>query len=523
MSTWVNNGRFTPRPYQIEDTDALIACPRYGLFSDVGTGKSKIFVDAAQRAHYERGEIDTVVIGVPGQALPVWADEEVGEIATHAWKGSKHRIIPFTAAGKGKLPSGRNPDGGIDFVVTNYEYVRHGQKGAKKRFKPGPHMARLLEWIAGRKVWAAYDEAWALKSHTAKQTKFAFELGRRVPRVTLLNGSPIASSPLDLFAQMAILDPAILKCPDFLTFRARYAIVVNNEYGPQIVGWQNLEELQRLIAPFVVRREMDQCLNLAAVESHIVKVPLTDRTWDTYTQMRTDLVAMLDHNTVAIARQAVVKVLRLAQILSGFVGGQEKLDDQLAFDYAAADSSIQPFDFTDTKAIGSEKCDAAIEFLHNWIRHTPAPRKAVLWTRFRDEQSLDFEKIKAAFPSFKVAVIRGQQKAAERKAALNLVWPGRDPADAIVLAHPGAGGAGLNFGACTLIGFLSHDFNLRVRLQALGRVIPRATRPVQLVDFIATGPRGQKTLDHHVVERLREKESLATWTIAAWRKAIVEE
>jgi hypothetical protein len=438
MNTWADRCRFPPRPYQLEDVAALLAKPRYGLFSDVGTGKSKIFVDAAQLA-FDKGEIDTVVIGVPGQALPVWADAEVGEIATHAFSGMEHRIIPFTAAAKGRLPGERNGRG-IDFVVTNYEYVRHGQKGAKKRFKPGPHMARLLEWMQGRKVWAAFDEAWALKCHTSKQTKFAFELGRRVPRATLLNGSPIASSPLDLFAQMAILDPRILNCPDYITFRARYAVVVNNEYGPQIVGWQNLEELQELIKPYVVRREMDACLNLAAVDTHTIKVPLSDRTWDTYTQMRDDLVAMLSRNEVAVARQAVVKALRLAQILSGFVGGIEKLDDQLAFDYAAADSSIQPFDFAEGTAIGTEKADAAIEFLHNWARYTEPPRKAVLWTRFRDEQALDFDKIREAFPRFKVAVIRGQQKAAERKAALDLVWPGRDPSDAIVLAHQGAGG-----------------------------------------------------------------------------------
>jgi SNF2 family DNA or RNA helicase len=52
---------------------------------------------------------------------------------------------------------------------------------------------------------------------------------------------------------------------------------------------------------------------------------------------------------------------------------------------------------------------------------------------------------------------------------------------------------------------------------------PGQTRNVLVLDMLATGPAGQKTIDHRVVKRLREKNDLANWTVQAWKRELLEE
>jgi hypothetical protein len=46
---------------------------------------------------------------------------------------------------------------------------------------------------------------------------------------------------------------------------------------------------------------------------------------------------------------------------------------------------------------------------------------------------------------------------------------------------------------------------------------------VSYFDLIATGPKGQKTIDHKVLATLMAKESLADMTTSAWRELLMDE
>ena len=69
-----------------------------------------------------------------------------------------------------------------------------------------------------------------IKSRTAKQTKAIMKLRAVCKRAVILNGTPIYHSPLDLFAQMKVLDPKILG-DNFWSFRAKYCEMVPMRYG----------------------------------------------------------------------------------------------------------------------------------------------------------------------------------------------------------------------------------------------------------------------------------------------------
>lgn len=91
-------------------------------------------------------------------------------------------------------------------------------------------------------------------------------------------------------------------------------------------------------------------------------------------------------------------------------------------------------------------------------------------------------------------------------------------------AQAHAGGLGQNFVAAHIALYMSNDFSLYHRQQSEDRIHrPGQTVPVLIGDVLATGPKGQRTVDHAVVTALRAKADVATWTCLAWKKALEEE
>jgi hypothetical protein len=61
------------------------------------------------------------------------------------------------------------------------------------------------------------------------------------------------------------------------------------------------------------------------------------------------------------------------------------------------------------------------------------------------------------------------------------------------------------------------------RQQADARPLgPNQKEPCAYFDFVATGPKGEKTVDHVVVKALRGKEDLASWGGDRWARALEE-
>jgi hypothetical protein len=68
---------------------------------------------------------------------------------------------------------------------------------------------------------------------------------------------------------------------------------------------------------------------------------------------------------------------------------------------------------------------------------------------------------------------------------------------------------------------LSNGPALIERTQSIGRIErPGATQPMLIVDVCATGPKGQRTIDHHIIKSLRSKQDMATWTVNEWRRIL---
>ncbi len=479
----------------MEGTKLLLQPRPYLLADDVGLGKTKQLIDA-QCALHERGELDAVIVVAPAGVRIVWMDPDpvVGEFAKHAT--APYEMVEYTAK-RSKLPT--TTTGKLVVVVTNYEYIR--RKIGKGRKASWPNLDPLRKWAEGRRTWLVLDESWSVQNPAAKQTHACFKLRQACVRVTNVNGTP--GSPLEQFAQFQILDERILRCPSAFIFRQRYCIMGGFQ-NRDVVGYRDMADFEARTKPYVIRRE--NVLDLPErLPPLTVGVPLTPTVWDQYKTLRDEAVLELTSGDEAVvARQAGVKHLRLAQVLAGFVGGVESLEH-----------GILP---GVTREIGREKLDAVVEYCTAHDLQT-----VIVWCRFKPE--MDRLQKALASAGYTVSALRGGQTQAERDAATKAFAPGAPRAGKIALVgQPQAGGAGLNLSGADHAIYATNTFSLKDRDQSEGRIDrPGQTRRPRYVDIVATGPDGQRTVDHRVIDVLRNRRDVATWTKAMWVSAIMGE
>jgi SNF2 family DNA or RNA helicase len=282
----------------------------------------------------------------------------------------------------------------------------------------------------------------------------------------------------------------------------------------------------------VLRRRTRDCFDLPPIlEPVTIEAKLKDGDLADLRQMRDEMVAWLGtdegEDLASVAQQAIVKGLRLAQITSGFLGGVQKMDlGEGVLDFGtdlAAPERLVDQPVTMLKEIGREKLDT----LFNWLAEIDQPERILIWARFRAEIERTCREFNEAKPPLarRMHLLYGGQTPEDRYRAVQCLHPDFQPDGPVgVVGSPQAGGAALNLAGASMAINLSHDFNLRVYLQARGRIDrPGQTNPIRYVDVVATGPKGQKTFDHHVIAALRGKEDIANWTAATWRKKLLEE
>jgi hypothetical protein len=109
--------------------------------------------------------------------------------------------------------------------------------------------------------------------------------------------------------------------------------------------------------------------------------------------------------------------------------------------------------------------------------------------------------------------------------ALRLLKPTTAPPGPVaVTCTPGSGSTGLDFAAGSHVIWQSRGTSLRQWIQASERVHRGGqVNRVWSADVVATGPKGQKTIDHTLIRSMRRKDDAAAWTCAAWVTAIKKE
>lgn len=569
----VSRCRIPPFKHQVDGVQALIDHPFFFLCDEMGNGKTKQVIDAAQFM-FEDGTIDKVLVVAPASVRSVWYDEELGELRKHLFVQSS--ITEFHARVRSWLftsPDVMKQVKKLEWCITNYELLV-----SKNR------VIQLLPFCTP-KTLLVLDESAYIRSYDAARTKACFQLRAKCGRVVMLNGTPVAQSPLDLFSQGNMLSPTVHGLKYITHFKSIYAVeqavvgsggrALTSPRGREIrtiVSWRNLEDLTKKFAPYVLRRLKKDCLDLPpALDPVTYEVTLTDETWRIYRDMRDELVVWLkESGDVAVSSTAAIKALRLSQITSGFLGGIEDAGIEETDNSAVLDA-LQLTNITidggeyigaietrggvanqtrwTVQAIGREKLDFALGLHREWLDADPS-LKLIVWCRFRAELArmmteVDLHAVAlhkqgcskhgvlwqggdeahCDCGALNVGQIHGGQKRAEREAALRLLDPRTAPPGPVFFGGTyGTGALGINLTACHTVINMSTDYSLWKSQQTAARVDrPGQTHAVSYYDIVAVGPRGQKTIDHAVIKARREREDVATWTASRWLAAITEE
>ena len=462
------NYKFKFEPFEHQKTALRYGWDRteFGLFMEMGTGKSKVLIDNMGML-YQAGQIDFALVLAPKGVYRNWVTKEIPE---HMSEDVPHRVIRWVASPNKKqqaeMRSVKDKFDGLTIFVMNVESF-----SSLKGKQAGEWMGRAL----GAKGLIAIDESTTIKNHKAKRTKALIKIASGFKYRRLLTGSPITKSPMDIYSQCEFLRPGLLGYDSYYAFQGRYAVVQRKTMGQhafqQIVGFRNLDELTNKIDTFSYRVLKQDCLDLPDKIYTVRYVGLTKEQRDMYNSVRQHAMVMLDNGEMSTAPAVITQMLRLQQIMSGHL----KTDDG------------------ETIYFPSQRLDALEEIINEH------DGKAIIWSRFRHDIQSITDMLNAKFGEGCAAAYYGDTSDDER----NRIVQDFQQSDRLkyFVGNPATAGYGLTLTEANLVVYYANDFNLETRSQSEDRAHRIGQKNnVTYVDLISEG-----TIDEKIVKSLQSK------------------
>lgn len=169
------------------------------------------------------------------------------------------------------------------------------------------------------------DESHKIKGQSGNASKLIARIGKEVSRRTILTGTVMPHSPLDVYAQWRFLDPyafgrhengAAKRPATFGAFADRYA-VHGGWMGKQVVGFQNLDHMEQIMSQRAIVARKSDALDLPPTTDVVVPVHLSDRETKAYDDLRDQLVHQLNDDETTTVGNRLTQMMRLRQITSG--------------------------------------------------------------------------------------------------------------------------------------------------------------------------------------------------------------
>ena len=464
--------KFKTKPYdhQLKALEKSWDKEYYGLFMEMGTGKSKVLIDEIASL-YMRGKISAALIVAPKGVYRNW---EKGEIPTHmpdeiplhvaAWKAPSEMTIHDQKDLKEILI----PNGRLRVLLMNVEAFS-GTKGSKF----------AAQFLHKSNTLMAIDESTTIKTPSAARTKNVLKIGKLAKYRRIMTGSPVTKNPLDVYSQLEFLSDQILR-QNYWAFRSRYAIMRNVNFGPRstqlVVGFQRIPELNTIVENHSYRVLKEDCLDLPDKVYEKRFVSLTPEQVKAYEEMRRFNMTELEGETMT-SLSSLTALIRLHQISCGHI---------------ALDSG-------ETKALKSNRMNELLNVLDE------VEGKVIIWASYRFDLKHIEETLKNKFGEESTASYFGDTKDKDRQ---NIVERFQDKNSKLkyFVGNPSTGGYGLTLTAAHTVIYYSNTYDLEKRMQSEDRAhrIGQVNK-VTYIDLISEG-----TVDEKIVQSLRSKIDIAS-------------
>jgi SNF2 family DNA or RNA helicase len=396
------------------------------LAMDMGTGKSRVAVEAARRRR-----LSPILILCPLRVVDPWREQ-------FERFGGEYEFLAL--------------DDRIDSVARKMEAARERLRWTEARGRAlaiavNYESARLKpfgRWAANR-PWPLViaDEIHKTKSASGAISRFVGRLGLMARYRLGLTGTPMPHSPLDVWAQYRFLDRRIYD-DTYCSFQARYA-EMGGFHKLQVKSYQHLDELREKFfsIAFQVGAEV---LDLPGVQDLTLHAALGAKAARAYGEMERDLITRIEDGTVT-AQNALVRLMRLAQITQGFATTEEDPEHPVMID------------------------EGKRLLLEDLLEDLPPEEPVVIFALFKADLNA-IVKTGAALGR-RVGVLRGGHSDLA-------AWQRGGPEDPVILAvQIQAGGVGISLTRARYGVYYSIGFNLADYVQSRARLVRAGqTRPV---------------------------------------------
>lgn len=477
---------FKPMEHQAEMLNTSWGLRASAWFAKMGTGKTFAAIHLAC-ARFMAGEIDAVVIICPSTLRSVWRKEFV-----------KYATVPY------EFRSHEQRSAGYD------EYCREVPRGCLQVLAVSVEglgiSAALYDSVCqfyahSKRIMTVCDESSRIKNPDAKRTERTIRLGPVSDYRLILNGTPIALGIQDLWSQYEFLDPNIIGMGDYWAFKTRYTVRGGYE-NKQIIGYQNTDELMKMVAPYT-----------AVIGKEVLNLPpkvMTERYVEITPEQKKLLKAIAkgsspDPDVPYIKAENVLeKVLRARQVVGGWLPKAKiehiMVDDQVV---ESITTTLVPLD-------KNPKLDGLMELIDdNFIGS-----KFIIWSTFVHEIEAIHKVISKKYGAGSVECYYGATDMDQRSITEDRYC--RDSSLRFFIGHPTAAGLGL-----TLV---SGENDIMVYYSGTNAYIDRAQsedrahrigqkNTVTIVDLIA-----EKTIDEVIAESIRTKMDIETFVTTKIRE-----
>lgn len=189
---------------------------------------------------------------------------------------------------------------GADIIICNYEILRHDivitvpskKLGILKEETKFPLVEAFKQYgVKG----VILDESHYIKNPKAKQTKACIELCKKRDTVTLLTGTPVLNKPVEIIPQLRAIDRFTSLFGTWKSFVNRYCEGSQGDFGYDVSGASNLEELnEKLRATCLVRRTKSEVLKELPAKTISTVYTSLARSQDEYLRELQNVRAELD-------------------------------------------------------------------------------------------------------------------------------------------------------------------------------------------------------------------------------------
>ncbi len=474
----------TPFPHQLDEFLHSRDMEERALFWEQGTGKTKPMIDTAAWL-FEAGKIDAVIVVAPTGVHRNWLSDEIPAHLPNR-VARRSRSLTWHTGKAGTKTHQREAEqvlahGGLAWLFMGYDAVMTDRG---KRF--------LWDFLRRRRCLYVSDETHFIKTPGAKRTKRVVASSIYAAYRRILTGTPVATGPFDLYSQVKFLSLgfwARLGMSSFAVFKRHFGEWWTREqqredlgYDPgydKLIEYKNIPELKAHVDRIGSRVTKDQVLDLPPKLYTRRYYTLTPPQAELYARVRDEYEAELASGARVDGALAIVRLLRLQQILSGYVGVED---------------SEEPYEVLP----GPNALLNEVEETCSGIYHP-----GIIWCRFTKTVDSLMERLGGS-------AVRYDGKLDEDECERSkMAFQAGDAQWFVGNAQKGA--TGLTLTQARTVMYPENSFRYVERVQSEDRAHRIGQEhPVEYIDFEGRLPSGGATVARHIINNLRGKRDIAS-------------